>query len=309
MMMRDHAQADRERAAPDPAADDLAGGAPTIQPRSTTCCSSALSNVGDRGAELGQVVGLDVVAPCRRACAGAAARPPRPARSGAASSATRCASSTGSPGGGFVSMPTFFDSPSMPSSSRKAIWPRLARSSIAVVSARRDVPPSMTKAPEAAREVGRRGRHEDRRVVEVDRVLAEPTPVEAAPSPTSPRKTIGAPTRPEDRVDLATGLQRGRVLRRRRGVDLGERGGQGAVEVGLAQVREHVVLEDRLAFGCSTGTSPRSPAPAYSWTWPCSRDGSMSKRITSPSSKPLRPTPHWSISAGRAPRSPRCVTP
>ena len=39
------------------------------------------------------------------------------------------------------------------------------------------------------------------------------------------------------------------------------------------------------------------PGPAYSWTWPCSRFGCMSKKMTSPSLKPLRPTPHWSISA------------
>ena len=49
-----------------------------------------------------------------------------------------------------TSMPTLLDSPSSPRSSRNEIRPRDARSSIAVVSARRDVPPSMTNAPDAA---------------------------------------------------------------------------------------------------------------------------------------------------------------
>ena len=39
------------------------------------------------------------------------------------------------------------------------------------------------------------------------------------------------------------------------------------------------------------------PGAAYSWTWPCSSDGSMSKKMAIPSSKPARPTPHWSMSA------------
>ena len=39
------------------------------------------------------------------------------------------------------------------------------------------------------------------------------------------------------------------------------------------------------------------PGAAYSWTWPCSRFGCMSKKMTIPSLNPARPTPHWSIRA------------
>ena len=42
--------------------------------------------------------------------------------------------------------------------------------------------PSMIIAPGRGGQVGRRGRHQDRRVVEVDRVLAEPPPVEERPA-------------------------------------------------------------------------------------------------------------------------------
>jgi hypothetical protein len=51
-------------------------------------------------------------------------------------------------------------------------------------------------------------------------------------------------------------------------------------------VGEHVVLE-----------VAAKPGAAYSWTCPLERPGSKSKKIARPSSKPLRPTPHWLISA------------
>ena len=65
---------------------------------------------------------------------------------------------------------------------------------------------------------------------------------------------------PEDRVDLAAALQLGGVRRRRRRIDLGQRGTQGAVEVAAAQERQHVVLEDRLALAVAQegGLEPRA---------------------------------------------------
>jgi hypothetical protein len=51
-----------------------------------------------------------------------------------------------------------------------------------------------------------------------------------------------------------------RVLRRRRRVDLGERRGEGAVEIAAAKVGQHVVLVDRLALGVRQegGLEPRA---------------------------------------------------
>ena len=96
--------------------------------------------------------------------------------------------------------------------------PRDARSSIAVVRARRDERAVHDERTGRRGQVGRRRRHEDRRVVQVDRVLAVAAPGEERPAG-QPRNTIGAPTSPIDRVDLATDLQAGGVLRRRGGVD------------------------------------------------------------------------------------------
>ena len=79
-------------------------------------------------------------------------------------------------------------------------------------------------------QVGRRGRHQDRRVVEVDRVLAEPPPVEERPARQPEEDDRGA-DQADDRVDLARPLERGRVLGRRGGIDLLERDRERAVEV------------------------------------------------------------------------------
>ena len=60
--------------------------------------------------------------------------------------------------------------------------PRLARSSSAVVRARRDELALVDERAGRRREVGRRGRHEHRRVVDVDRVAAVAQPVEDRPA-------------------------------------------------------------------------------------------------------------------------------
>ena len=54
---------------------------------------------------------------------------------------------------------------------------------------------------------------------------------------------------PKDRVDLPRGLQPRRVLRRRGGIDPRERDVERPVVVGVAEERQHVVVEDGLAFG------------------------------------------------------------
>ena len=73
--------------------------------------------------------------------------------------------------------------------------------------------------PRRGGQVGRWGRHQDRRVIGVDRVLAETPPVVERPA----RQAEQDDRRPDqtDRgVDLARGLERGGVLGRRRGIDL-----------------------------------------------------------------------------------------
>ena len=134
-----------------------------------------------------------------------------------------------------------------PSSWRKAIRPREARSSMAVVRARREVAAVHDHRARGGRQVRRRGGHQHRRIVEVDRVLAEPPPVPERPAGQAhehDRRTDQA----EDRVDLARPLELGRVRRRRGGVDPLESHGQRGVEVGVLEVGEHVVVEDRLAL-------------------------------------------------------------
>ena len=114
----------------------------------------------------------------------------------------RCASTTASPGSGLMSTPTFLLDSRPPGSSRKASRPRDARSSIAVVSARREVPPSMIIAPDAAvRSGGGAGMWIDG-VVEIDRVLAEPPPVEERPAGQAEQDDRRA-DQPDGGVDLA----------------------------------------------------------------------------------------------------------
>ena len=146
----DDAADDREHAAAGPARDDLARllAEPAAWP--TTWPSSALSKSATCGPNLGRSSGSmkPVVADRwrRRSSATSSAGPV-----GRRALRWRCASVTASPGGGRdVDADLRAPSPRMPGSSRNAISPREARSSIAVVRARRDVPPSMTIAPEAA---------------------------------------------------------------------------------------------------------------------------------------------------------------
>ena len=100
----------------------------------------------------------------------------------------------------------------------------------------------------------------------------------------------------EDRVDLAPPLELGGVFRGRRGVHLVECGRQRTVEVRAAKPRKHVFIEDRLTFlvGQEGGLEPGA---GIQLDLAVSRFGSMSKKMTRPSSNPLRPTPHWSMRA------------
>ena len=66
--------------------------------------------------------------------------------------------------------------------------------------------------------------------------------------PDSPRKTIGRSDEAKDGVDLTPLLELRRVLRGRRSIHLREGGGECPVEVRRAEMREHVVVEDRLAL-------------------------------------------------------------
>ena len=127
-------------------------GASPNQPRATTCFSSALSNsateVPNWGRSSDEMKSALPLPPRLRSLwrATSSAGP-----IGRRAFSARRASSTWSPRGGSTWMPTFFEVPRIPPpSSWNEIRPRLARSSIAVVSARRDVPPSMTMAPDAA---------------------------------------------------------------------------------------------------------------------------------------------------------------
>ena len=192
------------------------------QPRSTTWLLERRVEVGDVRPELRQVVGADEarprVPPSERSFAerDLLGRPGRAARV----AARRCASTSASPAAGSTSMPTFLPpSPSRPLvSSRNAMSPRDARSSIAVVSARRDVRAVHDHRPGRGGQVGRWGGHQDRRVVEVDRVLAVPAPVEERPAG-QPEEDDRRADEPEDRVDLAGALRarrRARAWRRRR---------------------------------------------------------------------------------------------
>ena len=97
------------------------------------------------------------------------------------------------------------------------------------------------------REAGRRGGDVDRRVVEVDRVAAGPEPLQHRPRHDHDEQQRGD-DHAEQRVRLAEERDRGGVLGRRVGVDLGHRDGRGAVEVAAAEEREHVLVEDLLAL-------------------------------------------------------------
>ena len=127
-------------------------GASLNQPRATTCFSSALSNSPtdepNSGSSSDEMKSPLPVPPSPRSLwsATSSAGP-----IGRRALSARRPSSTWSPRAGSVWMPTFLDVPRIPPpSSWNVISPRLARSSIAVVRARREVRPSMTIAPDAA---------------------------------------------------------------------------------------------------------------------------------------------------------------
>jgi len=121
------------------------------QPCPTTCASRARSKAATFSPNLGTSSG-SIYEPSEL--------PPIARRSRNASSSAgpigrrafraRWASSSAPARPGTTSIPTFLPMPSRPLSWWNEIRPRLARSSIAVVNARRDVPPSITTAPAAA---------------------------------------------------------------------------------------------------------------------------------------------------------------
>ena len=267
----------------------------TIQPRLTTWLSRLGRSPTPR-AELGQVVGLDevlrTVPSARNSVRATASAGPIGRRALRA----RCASSTASPAAGSVSMPTLVDSPSRPLSSRNAIRPRDARSSIAVVKARRDGRAVHHERARRRGQVGRRRRHEDRRVVEVDRVLAEAPPGEERPAGQA-QEDDRRDEQAQDGVDLAAELEprrRAPASRPRRSVhrdDAGRRRGPRPAGTGPCPRR-------RCAGAARwSGTSPRSRARRTAGPGRARRDGSRSKNTTIPSSNPRRPMPHWSMSA------------
>ena len=144
---------DRRRPAPGPldpsSAPTTLLGFSANQPRDDDMAFERRVEFGDVRPELGQVVRADdrVVLAGRQLAELAErdrlGRTGRPAGVAGALGLERRVAAAGS-----VSTPTL--RLRMPFSSRNATRPRLARSSIAVVSARRDVEPSMTIAPDAA---------------------------------------------------------------------------------------------------------------------------------------------------------------
>ena len=144
-------------------------------------------------------------------------------------------------------------------------------------------------------QAGRRRRDVDRRVVEVDGVapVAVPRDQRAADEQHEQQRRD---EQAERRVELPEEVQGPGVLGGRGGVDLLHRHQQRAVEVAALEQRQHVVLVDLLALGVRQELVA-NPGPAYSCTWPWHGSSALrSNRITRPSSKPFRPTPHWSIS-------------
>ena len=95
----------------------------------------------------------------------------------------------------------------------------------------------------------------------------------------------------------APAFERRRVLGRRVRVDLVHRHEQRAVEVALLQERQHVVLEDRLALLVAEERRAIAGPGIQLDLAVLARRGRGRRGSTSPSSKPRRPTPHWSISA------------
>ena len=214
-------------------------GRSTSQPRSTTWPSRARSKSSTAAPNLGRSSGS-------MKCS----EPSRPAQPlegdglGRAGRASRVALRAGLlldvvAAAGAVSMPTLVDSPSRPFSSRKAMRPARGQ----VEHGRRQGPTrrAAIQHERAGRggQLRRRCRHEDGRVVQVDRVLAEPAPREERPAGQAQEHDRGQ-DQAERGVDLAPELEPGGVLRRGRLVDALQRDEQRLVEVARRQVRDHV---------------------------------------------------------------------
>ena len=163
----------------------------------------------------------------------------------------------------------------------------------------------MTIAPGRGGQVGRRGRASGstgRR--------GRPGPCRSAASeknaqPTSPQEHDRRTDQADDGVDLAAALEPRGVLGRRGGVDLRMRGEERPVEVGRRGGAAACRSRRSPGARCWSGRRPRSPAPRRAGPGRARGSGRCRRRSTRPSSKPLRPTPHWSISARAWPRSPR----
>ena len=101
--------------------------------------------------------------------------------------------------------------------------------------------------------------HQDRRVVEVDRVAAEAQPRPDGGAGEDDEQERGD-EEAEDRVELACPLQGRGVLRRRGRIDLRHRREQRAVEVAAAEERQHVLVEDLLLLGVVEERRPEARA-------------------------------------------------
>ena len=109
-------------------------------------------------------------------------------------------------------------------------------------------------------QLGRRRRHQDRRIVEEDRVPAVAQPMEHGPDDEDAEQA-GPEEQAHDRIDDPPALQRLGMLDGVALVDLGHRGEQRAVEVATAQ--ERAACRSRRSPGAprSTGTGSGSPVP------------------------------------------------
>ena len=110
--------------------------------------------------------------------------------------------------------------------------------------------PSMTNAPDAGGQVRRRRRHEDRRVVEVDRVLAVSPPGEEGPAG-QPEEDDRRADEPEHGVDLASGLERWASSGVAAASILCMATFSAPSKSASLEERHHVVLEDRLPLARS----------------------------------------------------------
>ena len=192
-------------------------------------------------------------------------------------------------------MPTLLPMPSSPCSSRNAIWPRLARSSIAVVRARRDElagqdedAPRPASAPRVGRpsgSTGRRGRPGPGRSAATTRRRSRRARRRGAGRRGGPR--TASIWRARSRVAACSGVAAASTL-----VDRRE---QRAVEVAAAEQRQHVVVEDLLLLGVVEERRPEAraavqDAPGRARCPGTCRTGSRARRRSPSARRPTGPS-------------------